>query len=345
MEPVAFVVGRFKEFGRSTERFVDGVLQKCRKRASHRPIEILKRLQREAFSDLMKLRERQDKVERILSFNQSGKGGPFQEARTHMKGVINVDEALMFTENDYERGSANLDRAGTRRGIDLRFIFETSIRQRDLLIAEFLATHCSLLNHSYMNQSPLVLSKLVYFANICDSLSAVFTPFRAQCTEFGTTSFQQVGYESRSSFFYPPLFHQSEGCGLGFIVKRANLAASLAGLVSGPGEEASSVRITKPRIFGQVSYKPSEESRLTMSGIWQTRRKKRTALNSFSEGCSSDSPNGSTSFSILLIALVFTPYFHYRLSLLRNALRSSVNQRSTWQLAHIYPSSSPYRSL
>lgn len=320
MEPVAFVVGRFKEFGTSTERFVKGVLLRCHKLTSQSPIEILKRLQRETFSDLMKLRERQDKVERMLSFYQSGKGGPFQEARTHMKGVINADGALTFIENDYQQGSDNLDRVGTRRGIDLRFIFETSVRQRDNLIAEFLASHCCLFNHSNMNGSPLALSKLVYFANICDSLSAVFTPLGAQCTDFETTSFQQGRYESISSSFSPPLFHQSESCGLGFIVKGSNLSASLAGLVSGSGEELSFVGNIVPSIFGQVSFKPSEEGRLTMSGIWQARRpsqplklgpialprgssNKRSTVNSSVEGSSSATPSNVGFISSSSIAL------------------------------------------
>ncbi|KAH0466216.1 hypothetical protein IEQ34_006319 [Dendrobium chrysotoxum] len=326
MDPVTFVVGRFKEFGRSTERFVKGVLQSCHKRASQGPIETLKRLQREAFSDLMKLRERQDKVERMLSFYQSGKGGPFQEARTQMKGIINADGALMFIENDYQQGSDNLDRLGTRRGIDLRFIFETSIRQRDLLIAEFFASHCSPVNHSNVNGCPLALSKLVYLANICDSLSAVFAPFGAQCTEFGT-SFQQGRYESASPSFSPPLFQQSEGCGLGFIVKGPNLSASLAGLVSGLVEEASFVGNIRQTIFGQVSCKPSEEARLTMSGIWQTSKSsqllklgpmalprgslnKRSKVNASLQGSSSATPSTVEFLASSSIALMLESQFN-----------------------------------
>ncbi|KAI0520368.1 hypothetical protein KFK09_007840 [Dendrobium nobile] len=317
MEPVTFVVGRFKEFGKSTERFVKGVLQSCHKRASQGPIETLKRLQREAFSDLMKLRERQDKVERMLSFYQSGKGGPFQEARTHMKGIINADGALMFIENDYQQGSDNLDRLGTRRGIDLRFIFETSIRQRDLLIAEFFASHCSLVNHCNVNGCPLALSKLVYLANICNSLSAVFAPFGAQCTEFGT-SFQQGRYESASPSFSPPLFQQSEGCGLGFIVKGPNLSASLAGLVSGLVEETSFVGNIRQTIFGQVSCKPSEEARLTMSGILKLgpmalprgNLNKRSTVNVSLEGSSSATPSKVQFLASSSIALMLESQFN-----------------------------------
>lgn len=192
MEPMSVAKDRFKSLGGATERFVKGVLQSFHERATHNPIEVLKRLQREAFSDIMKLRERQEKMERLLSFHQSAKGGLFQEARTRMKGIISVDGAFIFLANNYQQASDNLDRAGARRGIDLRFIFETPIGQRDLLVAEFLARHHSLVDCTKMNGSPLAFSKLVYSINISDWFSAVLVPVGARCIEFGLPSFHQL---------------------------------------------------------------------------------------------------------------------------------------------------------
>lgn len=128
------------------------------------------------------------------------------------------------------------------------------------------------------------------------------------------------------SFFSPPLFHQSESCALGFIVKGSNLAASLAGLVSFSGEEANFVGDMGPSVFGQVSYKPSEEARLTMSGMWQTRRpsqllrlgpmvlprgssNRMAAVKSCPEGCSSDTPSKLEFIASSSVALMVESQF------------------------------------
>lgn len=156
-------------------------------------IEILKRLQREAFSDLMKLRDRQEKTERILSFYKTNKGGPFQEGSTHMKGIIDLVGALLFVENDAQMACNALDRAGMRTGIDLRFIFKTAMRQKDVLVAEFASTQNSQVNHDNIRGSPLALDKVMYLANVNDWLSVVLSPLGAQCSEYAVASnFEQV---------------------------------------------------------------------------------------------------------------------------------------------------------
>lgn len=156
-------------------------------------IEILKRLQREAFSDLMKLRERQEKTERILSYYKTSKGGPFQDASTHMKGIIDLVGALLFVEDDDQLAYNALDTAGRRTGVDLRFIFKTAVRQKDLLVAEFSASSNSVINHGNVYQSPLALDKVMYLANLNHWLSMVLSPLGAQCNEYGAASnFEQV---------------------------------------------------------------------------------------------------------------------------------------------------------
>ncbi|PKA54041.1 hypothetical protein AXF42_Ash016206 [Apostasia shenzhenica] len=268
MEPLVFAVDRIKAFGRSTQMFVKGVLQRCRKQSNQNPIEILKRLQREAFSDLMKLRDRQDKVERILSFYKTGKGGPFQDASTHIKGLINGDCALTFLEDDYQLACDNLDRSGAKRGIDLRFTFETPINQRDLLVAEFLAGPYGFTDQ---NNANLALAKLMYLANVYDWLSAALVPIGAQCMDFGAPTSQQGTKRGRRSSFWPPQFQQCQSCGIGFTVKDSTIAASLAGLVSGTREKDSSVDYIDLSTFFQVLYQPSQEARLAMSAVWRCR--------------------------------------------------------------------------
>lgn len=153
-------------------------------------IEILKRLQREAFSDLMKLRDRQDKVERVLSFYKSSKGSPFQEASTHIRGEIDVLGVLlmMIDINDQQNVDA-IQRAGIRTGIDSRFTFETAIRQKDTLVTEFVATEKG---QGDVLGGPLSLSKILYAANVSDWFSMVAVPVGARCRDVVVASSYQV---------------------------------------------------------------------------------------------------------------------------------------------------------
>lgn len=146
-------------------------------------IEILKRLQRETFSDLMKLRDRQDKVERVLSSFASSKGSPFQESSTQLKGTINVGGALLF-QND-QQAHDSLDSLGINTGIDATFIFKTNLREKDALLAELVAHQKN--NVHYGNEftgNSLVLSKIMYQASISDLLSVILVPFGATCNDF-----------------------------------------------------------------------------------------------------------------------------------------------------------------
>ncbi|KAL9267322.1 hypothetical protein AKJ16_DCAP26365 [Drosera capensis] len=112
MESVASaVVEKVKSFVKSGEDFVTGLNRRRNKSSDSRnPIEILKRLQREAFSDLMKLRDRQEKVERVLTVYKTSKAGPFEGDRPI---------------------------AGIRTGTVSWLVFGTTVRQKDSLEAEF----------------------------------------------------------------------------------------------------------------------------------------------------------------------------------------------------------------
>lgn len=140
-------------------------------------IEVLKRLQRETFSDLMKLRDRQDKVERVLSSFASSKGSPFQESSTQLKGTVNVGGALFF-QND-QQAHDSLDSLGINTGIDARFIFKTNLREKDALLAELVAHQ----NNEFTSNS-LVLSKITYQASISNLLSMILVPLGATCNDF-----------------------------------------------------------------------------------------------------------------------------------------------------------------
>lgn len=135
----------------------------------------------------MKQRDRLDKVERVLSFYKTSKGSPFQEASTHVRGEVDVLGAvLMMGDIDQQHVDA-LDRAGVRTGIHTRFTFETTLRQNDTLVADFVASQEGNKNVGDISGSPLSLAKLSYVANVGDWFSAIAVPVGAQCRDFDIT--------------------------------------------------------------------------------------------------------------------------------------------------------------
>jgi len=135
-------------------------------------VDILKRLQRQAFYDIMQLRERQEKVERVLSLFKASKVGPFAEESTQVKGVINV------------AGSLSRESSEAESGISSRFVFQTTVRKKDSLFAELVTDHRYMSQENDQIGSPLVLSKVLYLSNINDSLSVAAVPIGAKCDDF-----------------------------------------------------------------------------------------------------------------------------------------------------------------
>lgn len=164
-------------------------------------IEILKRLQREAFSDLMKLRDRQDKVERILSFKAS-KGGPFDDVSTHVRGEVEVLGLLLMIDRMHEENQDAISRTGIKTGVNSRFTFETTVRENDSLTAEFVASGKGQLDAF---ASPLSLAKVVYAANINDWCSLVAVPLGAKCSDVGPSK------SSHQVFMKWPFFRSKVG--------------------------------------------------------------------------------------------------------------------------------------
>ncbi|TVU07581.1 hypothetical protein EJB05_40943, partial [Eragrostis curvula] len=223
------------------------------------PIDVLKRLQREAFHDIMQLRERQEKVEKVLSLFKATKSGPFAEESTRVKGVINV------------AGSLARDSSEADSGISSRFVFQTTVRRKDSLFAELVA------DHSYMSQdndhigSPLVLSKVMYLSNICDSFSVAAVPVGARCNDFSTDPNlrEEHWLASLRSSLRPPLLIKSHRYGAGLILRSKDFAASLAELISGAGKPVNAGEASRVFTgFGQMSYQIADDIKMTMSAAW-----------------------------------------------------------------------------
>lgn len=139
----------------------------------------------------MKLRDRQEKVERLLSFYKTSKASPFQEASTRVKGEFDVVGALLMMDTVDQSTCDALQRAGIKTGIDYRLWFETTIREKDTLLTEFVGSERG---GGDILGSPLSLAKVLYCANVSNWFSAVAIPVGARCRDVsvGTSSPHQV---------------------------------------------------------------------------------------------------------------------------------------------------------
>ncbi|XP_027148985.1 uncharacterized protein LOC113749441 isoform X1 [Coffea eugenioides] len=268
MEPVASVVDKLKDFAKSSQDLLArGILHWPQNFNRRNPIEILKRLQREAFSDIMKLRDRQDKVERMLTFYKTSKATPFQEASTRVRGDIDVVGAMFMVDNFDDQQHQTVQNAGIRTGVDLKLVFETVIREKDMLVAEFVAVRK---DQGNTLERPLSLGKLLYSANVSDWFSAVAIPMGATCSDVAVdmSSFHKDKGFSEYSAYGPPFLNQKNGSALGIMVKKSNVVASLAQFVSGLGLPTNCSEITNCfGTFGQVVYQLSQSTKLSLLGV------------------------------------------------------------------------------
>ncbi|XP_062107868.1 uncharacterized protein LOC133818816 [Humulus lupulus] len=279
MDPLEFVVEKFKGLGQWTQDVIGGFVHRPRRNT---PIEILKRLQREAFSDLMKLRDRQDKVERILSLYKTAKGSPFQEVGTVLRGEVDLMGGLLMMNSVEHDDKYNvLGKAGLRTGLDLRFTFETTIQDNDSLVVEFVSSQNRNNNNnsSISNSNPgqelgssLSLSKLCYTANASDWLSAFVIPLGGKGSDVAIlkyTSHQGKGLTDVSSSG-PSLLNQPSGSAIGLMVKNSNVIASLAQFVSGQGMHSDSHSFGHCfNTFGQVLCQLPRGTKFSVMGLLQ----------------------------------------------------------------------------
>ncbi|GFZ10470.1 hypothetical protein Acr_21g0010690 [Actinidia rufa] len=189
----------------------------------------------------MKLRDRQDKVERVLSFYKSSKGSPFQEASTHVRGEVDMLGALLMMDNADQQNCDTIRRAGIRTGV-----------------------------HS----SPLSLAKVFYAANISDWFSVAAIPVGAHCRDVGiaTNSHHEKRALTNYSSLGPPLLNQHNGSAIGLMVRKSNVVASLAQFVSGLGMHPGSVGFMRCfSTFGQVVFELSRSTKLSLLGIFKRR--------------------------------------------------------------------------
>ncbi|CAN6485243.1 unnamed protein product [Victoria cruziana] len=249
----------------SCKSSIEDVLQGRIHRRKRNPIEILKRLQREAFSDLMKLRDRQDKLENILMLYKSSKASPFDEAATNIKGEVSACSLLLMKNGNFEQAFGMLNRAGVGTGVDARFTFDTILRKKDALITQLVATLSSLTTDQVALGSTLSLRKIMYLANITDWFSLIAVPFGARCEDIGVLSKPHGLTFSSSSV--PPIFSLNHSCAAGILLKRSKVAVSLAELFSAPGGDQESLGFHST--LGQLFCTLSEGNKFGLSILSQ----------------------------------------------------------------------------
>ena len=140
-------------------------------------LEIMKRLQREVFSDLMKLRERLEKIEQIRRPSDQ-QGG----AKTRLKGEAKAGVAFVLIDDISNSRQARdaLVNAGMQSGLDVSFTFETRFRERDTLITQCVSGQGSSVGDGRALGGSLALGKVQYVTHVSDDISLSFVPLGAQ---------------------------------------------------------------------------------------------------------------------------------------------------------------------
>ncbi|XP_015073128.1 uncharacterized protein LOC107017404 [Solanum pennellii] len=257
------VVDKLKSFAKSTQDCASVVFRNRKVSNRGNPNEILERLQREAFSDIMKLRDRQEKLERVLAFFKSSKESPVQETSTHVRGEFDAVGALLMI-GTIDESTCNAIERSIRTGVDSRLTFETTIREKYTLVAEFVGSERG---QKSILGSPLSLAKVLYAAHISDWCSAVAIPVGGRCRDVAvpTSSREERGLTDYSSFG-PPLLNQLNGSGISVMVKKSNIAACLAQFFSALPPQPGRLLYCFGT-FGQVVCQLSSNTKLSVLGI------------------------------------------------------------------------------
>ncbi|XP_073052856.1 uncharacterized protein [Primulina eburnea] len=216
----------------------------------------------------MKLRDRQDKVERIITFDKSSKGNPFQEASTHVRGKVDVLGGFFILDGVDVHKCNVLQRSGIRTGVDARFTFETAVREKDIFLAEFTASEKG--QGDYFG-GPLSLTKVFYGAHFRNWFSAVAIPMGARCRDVEVaTDYHQERALTDCSEFGPPLLNKHSDSAFGITVRKSNVVASLAQFVSGLRAQVHPAGITLSlSTFGRVVWQLSRSTKLSLLGMHQ----------------------------------------------------------------------------
>lgn len=234
----------------------------------------MKRLQRETFPDVMRLMDRHEQIDRIVSMYKNGMGFHFPDLPVRAKVVLEAVGALFLVDGDeFNHARQILGVAGNRTGLSSRFVLESKTRGKDTIAAEFSTrrgTGVMSLEAEEDDGRPLELTRLQYCAHVNDWLSMILVPFGAQCNGFlhGLSLIQNL--QSQASLDGPPSFSEQHNCAAALSIRGSKFTASLAELVFGSGAQDGDHGVAnRMTTFGQLCYEPAEDVKLSLSGLWQ----------------------------------------------------------------------------
>ncbi|CAK9233415.1 unnamed protein product [Sphagnum jensenii] len=236
----------------------------------------LKRLQREAFADLLKVRERLDKLEHHTGLRRSKAAsgedstGP---AKTHLKGEVNAGTAFVLMEDNSSRCSrAAIVQAGLHTGLDIRFTFETPFREKDLLLTQCTAGNSG--SDRSILGGPISITKIIYSAHVTDDLTVMVAPLGAHGSDMteivnplqgqALTEFARAG---------PALYNHCYGSALGATLKGNSSALSVSQYLSDWGSgsslspDSSSNGLLCLSTLAQILFQPWENSVFSLSAV------------------------------------------------------------------------------
>lgn len=237
----------------------DLVIEMLDKRSSDDPyahrseVSALRRLQREAFQDLLRMRERLEKMESV-NFVRRGLGegstGQFTSSRlfpgegsgafgrTRLTGHVAAGGAYVPTEGaESHSARAALEQAGMRSGLAVKFSFETVCRgdAADVLLTEATAG-LGEETSSFMLGGPLNLSKVLYATEVSDGVRLTLAPLGATGSDIADPINPLEGQGlTRFSSGGMPLHRRTNGSAVGVNLHNNTVSLTAAQFLSGWG--------------------------------------------------------------------------------------------------------------
>lgn len=186
----------------------------------------------------MRVKERLDKLEYHTGLRTSKENTSFGEggSRTNLRGKVSAGGDFVFLDDESSRHSrAALEQAGLHTGLDVRFTFEISYRERDM------TTECSA-GHSGSDGSilggPISVTKLVYNAYVTNDFNVVIAPLGAHGNDVTETVNPLQGHAlTQFARVGPAMYHDCVGSALGATLRGKAALVSLSQFLSGWGTE------------------------------------------------------------------------------------------------------------
>eukprot|EP00271_Cylindrocystis_brebissonii_P007454 TRINITY_DN21002_c0_g1_i1.p1 TRINITY_DN21002_c0_g1~~TRINITY_DN21002_c0_g1_i1.p1 ORF type:complete len:964 (-),score=133.51 TRINITY_DN21002_c0_g1_i1:976-3732(-) len=237
----------------------------------------LRRLQREAFSELLALRERIQKLELHTGLRRMGAGsgaGPDGfGARTRLSGEVAAGTAFVPTDSENsESWRRALEQAGMRSGLRVKLQFETPCREGgDTLLTECVAG-LGEASSAVMLGGPITLSKVLYTAQMMPGMLLRIAPLGARGWDMTEPlNPLQEGGLTRFSSEGAPLHGAASGSGVGFFLRGTSMALAGAQFLSGwgvtPPMHAADEGGLCASTIAQLSVRPHARLQLAFSAL------------------------------------------------------------------------------